>query len=607
MEAFNISYIYTVILMMLINNILVYVLSRTPGFGKSEQWIVRLLIAVCICDLSDAFGMMLKQSMGHNVLFVLDAAFLFSVGFISLFLFCYTENMYGSEIFKKRWNLILIHIPIDVLCILLIASYWTGWMYECPWILMLTNIYNTISILLNIWRLRKEKDQEKRKILWESILYIVPFFIGIFLQCFFDTLPWANAALTITILLIFINNQERLLQKKTKDAEMAVRAKSEFLSRMSHDIRTPINGMMGMLDIAQNHLDNPEKLDSCLSKMRGAADQLLSLINDVLDMSKLETGSIQLIEEPFDMTRLLSGTLAVQEIIASEKGLEVEQDTERIVHPYVCGSPNYVRSILVNIISNAIKYTDAGGKISILARELSCDGEYVKFEFVISDTGIGMSQEFAEHIFEPFTQEHAENRSSYQGTGLGMSIVKNLVNKMKGTIQLHTVQGEGTTFTITLPVKIDTVCTQREEVEEEEASIEGMEILLVEDNDLNLEVAQYILEDVGAKITVAKNGLEAVELFEQSKENTFDAVLMDVMMPVMDGLTATKKIRSLSRQDSKTVPIIAMTANVFNEDVLAAKKAGMDEHIAKPLDFDKLIHTLANNFSRAEKKERQEN
>ena len=218
-----------------------------------------------------------------------------------------------------------------------------------------------------------------------------------------------------------------------------------------------------------------------------------------------------------------------------------------------------------------------------------------------------MSQEFAEHIFEPFTQEHAENRSSYQGTGLGMSIVKNLVNKMKGTIQLHTVQGEGTTFTIILPVKIDTVCTQREEVEEEEASIEGMKILLVEDNDLNLEVAQYILEDVGAKITVAKNGLEAVELFEQSKENTFDAVLMDVMMPVMDGLTATKKIRNLNRKDSKTVPIIAMTANVFNEDVLAAKKAGMDEHIAKPLDFDKLIHTLAKNFSKAEKKEWKEN
>ena len=250
-------------------------------------------------------------------------------------------------------------------------------------------------------------------------------------------------------------------------------------------------------------------------------------------------------------------------------------------------------------MSNAIKYTNPGGQIFVSAREISCDDEYVEYEFIISDTGIGMSEEFAEHIFEPFTQEHAENRSSYRGTGLGMSIVKNLINKMKGTITLQTMQGKGTTFTITLPVKLDTVCL--EETDEEETSIEGMKILLVEDNELNLEVAQYILVDAGAEIVVARDGLESIELFEQSESNSFDAILMDVMMPVMDGLTATKKIRKLKRKDAKTVPIIAMTANVFNEDIIAAKEAGMNEHIAKPLDFDKLIHTLAKNFSRAEK------
>ena len=439
--------------------------------------------------------------------------------------------------------------------------------------------------------------------LTDSTSFLFPFFIGIFLHFFFNTMPLANTSLTITILLIFVNNQQRLLQKKTQDAEAAVRAKSEFLSHMSHDIRTPINGMMGMLDIAQAHLNNPEKMDLCLSKMRGAADQLLSLINDVLDMSKIETGSIQLVEEPFDMIRLLNGTLAVQEIIASEKSLTIEQDIEgAIEHPCVCGSPNYVRSILVNIISNAIKYTNPGGDIFVSARELSCDGEYVKFEFIVSDTGIGMSEEFAEHIFEPFTQEHAENRSSYQGTGLGMSIVKNLINKMKGTITLETKQGEGSTFTITLPVKLDTVCFEETETEEEETSIEGMKILLVEDNDLNLEVAQYILEDAGAEIIVARNGLESVELFEQSESDSFDVILMDVMMPVMDGLTATKRIRKLKRKDARTVPVIAMTANVFNEDIIAAKEAGMNEHIAKPLDFDKLIHTLAKYFLKMDKK-----
>ena len=603
MEAWNISYIYTVIFMMLINNILVYVLSRTPGFGKSERWILQLLIAVCVCDLSDVFGILFKQTAGRNVLFILDAAFIFSVASISLFFLCYSENIYGSDMFKKRIPLITIHIPIDVLCIIIVASYRTEWIYKYPQILMIANIYNAYSILLSLWRIHKEKNAEKRKVLWQPVFYIVPFFIGIFLQCFFNTMPWANTSLTITILLIFVNNQQRLLQKKTQDAEAAVRAKSEFLSHMSHDIRTPINGMMGMLDIAQAHLNNPEKMDLCLSKMRGAANQLLSLINDVLDMSKIETGSIQLVEEPFDMIRLLNGTLAVQEIIASEKSLTIEQDIEgAIEHPCVCGSPNYVRSILVNIISNAIKYTNPGGDIFVSARELSCDGEYVEFEFIVSDTGIGMSEEFAEHIFEPFTQEHAENRSSYQGTGLGMSIVKNLINKMKGTITLETKQGEGSTFTITLPVKLDMDCFEETETEEEETSIEGMKILLVEDNDLNLEVAQYILEDAGAEIIVARNGLESVELFEQSESDSFDVILMDVMMPVMDGLTATKKIRKLKRKDARTVPIIAMTANVFNEDIIAAKEAGMNEHIAKPLDFDKLIHTLAKYFLKMDKK-----
>lgn len=603
MEVFKINYIYTVFLMMLINNILVYVLSRTPGFGKSERWILQLLIAVCVCDLSDVFGILFKQTAGRNVLFILDAAFIFSVASISLFFLCYSENIYGSNMFKKRIPLITIHIPIDVLCIIIVASYRTEWIYKYPQILMIANIYNAYSVLLSLWRIHKEKNAEKRKVLWQPVFYIVPFFIGIFLQCFFNTMPWANTSLTITILLIFVNNQQRLLQKKTQDAEAAVRAKSEFLSHMSHDIRTPINGMMGMLDIAQAHLNNPEKMDLCLSKMRGAADQLLSLINDVLDMSKIETGSIQLVEEPFDMIRLLNGTLAVQEIIASEKSLTIEQDIEgAIEHPCVCGSPNYVRSILVNIISNAIKYTNPGGDIFVSARELSCDGEYVKFEFIVSDTGIGMSEEFAEHIFEPFTQEHAENRSSYQGTGLGMSIVKNLINKMKGTITLETKQGEGSTFTITLPVKLDTVCFEETETEEEETSIEGMKILLVEDNDLNLEVAQYILEDAGAEIIVARNGLESVELFEQSESDSFDVILMDVMMPVMDGLTATKRIRKLKRKDARTVPVIAMTANVFNEDIIAAKEAGMNEHIAKPLDFDKLIHTLAKYFLKMDKK-----
>lgn len=611
MEILNIRYIDMVIFLMIINNILVYVLSRTPGFGKAERWIVRFLVAVCLCCVSDIFCISLKDIVGKTGIFILHAIFIFSLSFLSFFLFCYSETIYGSGILKKKKMMFFSHIPICILCILLIISYWTGWFFQTDTqgnyirgplyfmgVFVLPNTYNIVSLCLSIYRLRREKNLVQRRILWQPILYVFPFLMGICMQFFYGIMPWANMALTITILLIFINNQEKLLQRKICDAQAANQAKSEFLSRMSHDIRTPINGMMGMLDIVQINLDNPEKIDDCLSKMRVAADQLLSLINDIIDMSKIETGNMQLVEESFNLMHLLRGIIAVQKILAEEKGLEIETVVEnQIKHPQVYGSSGYVRSILVNIISNAIKFTNSGGKVSVLAREISCDGRYTVFEFIVSDTGIGMSKEFLKHVFEPFTQEYENARSSYQGTGLGMSIVKNLVSEMKGTIVLDSVQSEGTTVTITLPLKMDIANMRIEEAEqEEETSIEGMRLLLVEDNDLNLEVAQYILEDVGAIITVARNGLEAVEIFKNAEKYAFDAILMDVMMPIMDGLTATKTIRGLKRKDAKTIPIIAMTANVFNEDVLAAKKAGMNEHIAKPLDFDKLIHTLAKNF-----------
>ena len=314
-------------------------------------------------------------------------------------------------------------------------------------ILILANVYNVVSIILSGWRLCTEKDLEKRKILWESIYYIVPFFIGSILQCFFDNLPWANAALTITILLMFIHNQERLLRKKTEDAEMAVRAKSEFLSRMSHDIRTPINGMMGMLDIAQSHLEDPENIDLCFSKMRGAADQLLSITNDILDMSKLETGDIQLIEEPFDIASLVDSTLAVQRIIASEKGVKLEQHVDNeIIHPYVCGSPNYVRSILVNIISNAIKYSPENNNVDISIR-----ANDETFKIAIHDNGIGIDKKYHGKIFAKFVQLDSAYTKKESSTGLGLTITKELVELHEGKISLVSEVNNGSTFIVEIP------------------------------------------------------------------------------------------------------------------------------------------------------------
>ena len=329
----------------------------------------------------------------------------------------------------------------------------------------------------------------------------------------------------------------------------------------------------------------------------------MSLINDVLDMRKIDQKDIMLLEESVNLRDVIENCRDILEAKAGEQ--EITLDTTGMAEfnpPQLTASEVHLRQIFMNIISNAIKYNKYGGKIFIQAIVLEQTEDKVTCRFSVTDTGIGMSEDFQKQMFEPFTQEHAENRSSYQGTGLGMSIVKNLINKMKGTITLETKQGEGSTFTITLPVKLDTVCFEETETEEEETSIEGMKILLVEDNDLNLEVAQYILEDAGAEIIVARNGLESVELFEQSESDSFDVILMDVMMPVMDGLTATKRIRKLKRKDARTVPVIAMTANVFNEDIIAAKEAGMNEHIAKPLDFDKLIHTLAKYFLKMDKK-----
>ena len=597
MEVFKINYIYTVFLMMLINNILVYVLSRTPGFGKTERWIFRLLLAVCVCDLSDAFGMLLKYIAGPAILYVLDAVFLISIAFISFFLFYYSENMYGSDVFKNRCSLFLLHIPIDLLAILLIISYWKREIYSFSVILILANVYNVVSIILSGWRLCTEKDLEKRKILWESIYYIVPFFIGSILQCFFDNLPWANAALTITILLMFIHNQERLLRKKTEDAEMAVRAKSEFLSRMSHDIRTPINGMMGMLDIAQSHLEDPENIDLCFSKMRGAADQLLSITNDILDMSKLETGDIQLIEEPFDIASLVDSTLAVQRIIASEKGVKLEQHVDNeIIHPYVCGSPNYVRSILVNIISNAIKYTNTGGTISCNVLQESCKKEdWCNMIITITDNGIGMSEEFQKHIFEDFERERNSTASHIEGSGIGMGITKKLVELMNGTIEVKSKQGEGSSFTVTVScrkaLKEDTLEKKNTNLHNKNC-LNGVRILLVEDNEINTEIARELLTEEGCIVETADDGVACVDMIERADADYYKMILMDIQMPIMNGYDATLAIRKMKDTKKARIPIIAMTANAFAEDIQKVLSVGMNDHVAKPVDMNILVSTM---------------
>ena len=387
-----------------------------------------------------------------------------------------------------------------------------------------------------------------------------------------------------------------------KKAEAANEAKTEFLQRMSHDIRTPINGICGMLDVGDYYRDNLSRQTECRGKIREASNILKELVNEVLDMSKLDSGEIYLEEKPFNICQLINEVVDVVEKMADEREIKVERKTPEIIHKDLIGSPIHLKRLLMNILSNAVKYNKDYGKMYLSSREISSEQDkIVTLEFKCQDTGIGMSEEFQKHLFEPFAQEQKGGASKFGGTGLGMPITKSLVEKMGGTITFTSEQGVGTTFVITIPFKINEDASRDEEKQDEvTASIKGLNILLVEDNELNMEIAEFVIQSKGASVVKAWNGQEAVEAFEKSASGEFDVILMDVMMPVMNGYEATKTIRTMDRSDAKKIPIIAMTANAFVEDRIKSKEAGMNEHVSKPIDMKLLVKIIA---ELAEKKE----
>ena len=383
-------------------------------------------------------------------------------------------------------------------------------------------------------------------------------------------------------------HQEELL-KAAKKAEAANVAKTEFLQRMSHDIRTPINGIIGMVEVGDHYSDNIEKQADCREKIKGASNTLLELVNEVLDMSKLESGEIVLEEVGFNINKLSDETIVMLEELAKERNIQIVEEEKRITHPYLIGSPTHVKRVLMNVLSNAIKYNRDNGFIYVSYKELNSNhSDHTLIEFTCRDTGIGMSKEFQNKIFEPFAQEHIGSRSKYVGTGLGMPIAKSLVEKMGGTLEFTSQEGVGSQFVIRIPFKIDEEHKNGTVKESTSVSIEGLSVLLVEDNELNMEIARFIIKNEGARVTCATNGIEAVDIYKKSP-GFFDIILMDIMMPEMDGLQATQCIRSFDHD----IPIVAMTANAFMEDKIKAKKAGMNAHLSKPLDKDKLIRVIA--------------
>lgn len=391
--------------------------------------------------------------------------------------------------------------------------------------------------------------------------------------------------------------------EKRKEQQLALRAaeakhetamKTRFLSNMSHDIRTPMNGILGLLDIAEEFPDDLQMQEKCRKKIREMSKYLLSMVNDILDMNKLQSGESVNQDMTFDIADMLRTANEAAQIKAEEKQIEyiVEWENSSYTHPYLVGNPLYTARILSILADNAIKFSHIGSTIFVSYNEEQLDDKNVICEFVCKDHGIGMSKEFAEHAFELFAQENESSRTRYEGTGLGLAIAKQLTDRLHGTIRLESEKGVGTTATVRIPFKIGTPEDINVVRDYKTISLQGLRVLLVEDNDLNMEIARFILEDQGMTVEGAVNGQEAVELFEKSEPGYYSVILMDIMMPVLNGLDATRKIRTLKRTDAETIPVIAMSANAFSDDMISSRLAGMNAHLAKPLDRKKIVETI---------------
>lgn len=384
------------------------------------------------------------------------------------------------------------------------------------------------------------------------------------------------------------------LKKTAEDAELANAVKTTFLRRMSHDIRTPINGIRGMATLVKHHLNEPQKEEEYIDKIITSTDYLLDLVNDVLQMNKLESGKIYFENKSFNMEDLIKETVELCKIQADQQDIKLKLGQMHTEHEHLIGSPVHLRQIAQNLITNAIRYNQVGGSVDITWKEIDFDGNNATYEFICKDTGTGMSEEFQKHLYEPFAQENDNGRSKYSGTGLGLPIVKQLVEHMGGTIWFTSKKGKGTTFVVTIKLQVDINYRKsfREDPQIQTKSIHGVKILLVEDNEINMQIAKELLEERGAIITEAHNGREAIEIFDKSKEGEFDIILMDIMMPEMNGLDATRYIRGMKREDALRIPIFAMTANAFIEDINQSREAGMDAHFSKPLNMEDVIKMI---------------
>ena len=396
-----------------------------------------------------------------------------------------------------------------------------------------------------------------------------------------------------------VKKKEQELLQQVAEARKDAALKSRFLSNMSHDIRIPINGIIGMTELADRYPDNPEIQKKCREKLLESARHLVSMVNDILDMNKLETEQFVENDIPFNLAAVLNRVNTDQQMQAGKKKIDylVDWKKSEMNHMYLMGNPVYIEKLLTVITDNAVKFTKPGGNVSVWCREISEDDERAFYEFGCSDNGIGMSEEFAGHAFEMFSQENKTSRTQYEGTGLGLAIAKKITERLGGTIEIKSKKNCGTTVTMTIPFKtgVQNLMQYTENVNTESTEdipLEGLHALIAEDNELNLEIAKLMLEETGICVECAADGKEAVAKFEESEPGYYDVIFMDIMMPYMNGWDATRKIRTLQRPDADKIPIIAMSANAFAEDIINSHISGMNWHLTKPIDADKLMTAL---------------
>ena len=395
--------------------------------------------------------------------------------------------------------------------------------------------------------------------------------------------------------------REQILLHQVAEAKEEAAIKTRFLSNMSHDIRTPLNGIMGMIDVANRYPEDLEMQQKCRDKVMEASRYLLSMMNDILDMNKLESGASFEQKVNFDLTKVLNRANIDKQMQAEKKQITyaVDWTLSDLKHIYLMGNPFYLERLLTVIADNAVKFTQPGGSIHVWCVEKSCDGQRVVYEFGCSDNGVGMSETFIAHAFEMFSQENETSRTKYEGTGLGLAIAKKIAERMGGVIDLESQKGHGTTVTVTMPFEIGkTIETEDPEPERyKQLSLKGMRALVAEDNELNMEIVKFILEEQGLIVEPAVDGIEAVRKFENAPPGYYQVILMDIMMPNMNGWDAARKIRAMQRADAGVIPIIAMSANAFTEDIINSRISGMNRHLTKPLDASKLLDEIAKAIS----------